>query len=162
MKYKLGEKHPELKLYRVVALKDFGFVKAGDVGGWVADENNLSQEGCCWVSGDALVSGDAHVYGDARVYGYAHVYGDARVSGSAHVYGDAQISGIRRTDGHTFCFVRDKDGGMRVIAGCRYFTMAEAREHWEQTRGGTPLGDETMAILDCLEAMSKVRPEGCV
>ena len=24
MKYKLGEKHPELNLYRIVALKDFG------------------------------------------------------------------------------------------------------------------------------------------
>jgi hypothetical protein len=40
--------------------------------------------------------------------------------------------------------------------------MEEAREHWEITRGGTPLGEETMAILDALESLSKVKPEGCV
>jgi hypothetical protein len=51
---------------------------------------------------------------------------------------------------------------MRVIAGCRYFTMEEARQHWQQTRGGTPLGNETMAILDAIEALAKVKPGGAV
>ena len=36
-----------------------GVVTAGDVGGWVESEKNLSQ-----VSGDAWVSGDAQVSGD--------------------------------------------------------------------------------------------------
>jgi hypothetical protein len=43
MKYKLGEKHPEKELYRIVAIKDFGDVKAGDVGGWVFG-TNVNQE----------------------------------------------------------------------------------------------------------------------
>jgi hypothetical protein len=64
MKYKLGEKHPTENLYRVVALKDFGNVKAGDIGGWVESEHNLSQEGDCWVYGDAYVCDDAQVYGE--------------------------------------------------------------------------------------------------
>jgi conserved hypothetical protein len=34
-------------LYRVQALKDFGDVKAGDKGGWVESEENLSHHGDC-------------------------------------------------------------------------------------------------------------------
>jgi hypothetical protein len=48
-----------------------------------------------------------------------------------------------------------KDEGARVKAGCRNLSMKAARKHWNDTRKGTPLGDETFAILDCLEAMAK-------
>jgi hypothetical protein len=41
-----------------------------------------------------------------------------------------------------------------ILAGCRYFTIWEAREHWTNSRGGTPLGDETMAILDHIERVA--------
>jgi hypothetical protein len=51
---------------------------------------------------------------------------------------------------------------MRIIAGCRYFTMEEAYTHWESTRGGTKLGDETIIILESIKALSKIKPEGCV
>ena len=51
---------------------------------------------------------------------------------------------------------------LRAIAGCRYFTMAEAHEHWQRTRGGTPLGDETFAILDALKALARIKAEGAV
>ena len=50
-------------LYRIRALRDFGNVRAGDVGGYIECERNLSQDG------NARVYGDAWVYGDARVYG---------------------------------------------------------------------------------------------
>lgn len=57
-----------------------------------------------------------------------------------------------RSDGYQF--VMNSDGGIR--AGCRVFhTMEEARKHWKRTRGGTPLGDETMKILDFLENVTK-------
>lgn len=38
-----------------------------------------------------------------------------------------------------------------ITAGCRYFSFKEAYDHWRSTRGGTPLGDETMLILDFLK-----------
>jgi hypothetical protein len=38
-----------------------------------------------------------------------------------------------------------------VRAGCRFFTLPEARDHWTRTRAGTPLGDETADILDMFE-----------
>ncbi len=59
---------------------------------------------------------------------------------------------LRRSDGYDFMPFECADGITRITAGCRYFTFPEAREHWQRTRGGTPLGDETMRILDALEA----------
>ena len=94
-------------LHRIRALMDiprFG-VKAGELGGFVEGENNLSQDGNAWVSGDsrvygnALVSGNAFVSGDARVYGDAFVFGNALVSGNAFVFGDARVSGEARVSG---------------------------------------------------------------
>ena len=56
MKYKLTETRNEDGLYQIRALKDFGNVKVGDLGGWIEKEANLSQQGNAWVSGNALVS----------------------------------------------------------------------------------------------------------
>ena len=62
------------------------------------------------------------------------------------------ILGPQRSDGCLF-YLTWTDAGWRVRAGCRDFpSFDEAREHWTATRKGTPLGDETFAILDYLEA----------
>ena len=87
-------------LYRIKALVQFGNVNAGDLGGWIEKEENLSQSGNAWVYGDARVSGNAEVSGNARVSGDARVYGDARVSGNAWVYGNAEVSGDARVYGN--------------------------------------------------------------
>ena len=73
-KYKLTEETKEWcghTLHRIEALKDFGDVKAGDKGGWIEKEENLSHQGDAWV------------YDSARVYDSAWVSGSARVSDSA-------------------------------------------------------------------------------
>ena len=78
-KYKLTDKTKEassIKLFRIQALRSFGDVNAGDLGGWVEGVKNLSQGGYAWVYGNARVFGDARVYGDARVSGDARVYGN--------------------------------------------------------------------------------------
>jgi len=90
-------------LFRVVALRDSSFAKAGELGGYIEGETNLSHEGDCWVSGNARVYGDARVYGNAWVGGDARVYGNAEVSGDAQVYGDARVGGNARfTGGYAF------------------------------------------------------------
>ena len=55
------------KLFRIKALISFGSVEAGELGGYVAKEGNLSHDGDAWVYGDARVYGNAWVSGDARV-----------------------------------------------------------------------------------------------
>ena len=93
-KYKLTDEAINVNgrtLYRIEALKDFGDVKKGDKGGYVENEENLSQSGGCWVYRDAAVYGSAKVYGDAEVYDDAAVYGDAEVYGCARVCNDAEV-----------------------------------------------------------------------
>ena len=80
-------------LHRIKALRDFGNVKKGDLGGFIEFEKNLSQYGWCWVFGEAKVYGDAEVYGDANVSGYAKVYGNAIVCGNAKVFDNADVFG---------------------------------------------------------------------
>jgi carbonic anhydrase/acetyltransferase-like protein (isoleucine patch superfamily) len=84
-------------LFRIKALRDFGNVKKGDIGGYVEGERNLSHGGNCWicdyavVSGHARVSFEAKVCGNAEVYGNAWIYDNAMVSGNASVYGNAMV-----------------------------------------------------------------------
>ena len=93
-KYELtGEvmEYERIVLHRIRAIKNFGDVKIGYLGGWIESEDNLSQEGLCWVHGNAMVYGNAKVYDNAKVYGCAKVYGSADIHGDAKVFGDARV-----------------------------------------------------------------------
>ena len=124
-------------LYRIEALRDFGDVKAGDKGGYVESEKNLSHDGNCWVYDDAEVYesarvygcaevyGDARVFCDARVYGNAEVYGDARVYDRADVFGDAEVGGD--------AWVVDKEDYIvfkNWWSSGRYFTWTRSNNMW--------------------------------
>ena len=97
------KQHHGITLYTIKALRDFGDVKAGDTGGWVESEDNLSQYGKCWIYDDAIVYGKSRVCNNATIHHKAEVHGSAKVSGNAsvydkaiighhaHVYGNAQI-----------------------------------------------------------------------
>ena len=87
------------KLYRIKALTSFSDVKKGDLGGWIAKEENLSQEGNAWVCDNATVFGDATVCDNAMVFGNATVCGNAWVCDNARVYGDAMVYGDARVYG---------------------------------------------------------------
>ena len=78
-------------LYRIRALIDFYDVSAGDLGGYIEKEANLSQEGTAWVYDNARVFGDAKICRDAKVRDNAWVYDDAYISDNARVYGNAKV-----------------------------------------------------------------------
>ena len=102
-KYKLTEETLEIEghvLNRIIALRDFGEVKKGDLGGFIEKESNLSHDWTCWIYNDAVVRGNAMVYGDAKVYGNAEVYGNATVCGEAMVYGNAEVYGEAKVCGN--------------------------------------------------------------
>ena len=92
------------KLYQIKALKDFGDVKAGDLGGYIEKEENLSQDGIAWVFDNALVYGDAEVYGNAQIHDIARVYDTARILGNAHVYGGARVYDNARVYGNALIY----------------------------------------------------------
>lgn len=79
-------------LRRVRALKDFGCVKKGEVGGWVEKEENLSAEGKAWIGDDAMVAGNARVQDNAKVYDNAKVNNNAIIQGKARVSNDAVVN----------------------------------------------------------------------
>ena len=88
-------------LYRIRALKDFELldgtiIHAGDLGGWIEKEDNLSQEG------SARVSGDARVSDNARVYRIEHIM----------TFGPAGSRNGATT------FYRNKNNGISVTCGC--------------------------------------------
>lgn len=107
---------------RIRALRDFGGVHAGDTGGWIESEKNLSHDGDAWVNGAA------QVYGDARVYGDAWVYGDAQVNGDARVYGGKW--------GKSPCFIQGTRWGINISSpdtvrcGCQDHTFQEWHDHY--------------------------------
>jgi hypothetical protein len=67
------------------------------------------------------------------------------------------IDGGIRADGYRFLLTRTEPGEWRVKAGCRNFTLAEAREHWGASYGRTELGAEALAIIDHMVALAELR-----
>ena len=96
-KFRLDETDRKIEygrtFYRIVALKDFADVKAGDKGGYVESEDNLSQDGNSWVYDNAIVWDKAFLFGDAKVSGFSQVYGNAKVGDRARVEDFVRISG---------------------------------------------------------------------
>lgn len=71
--------------YRIRALRDFGEVEKGQLGGHVESEKNLSHDGLCWIYDDATVCNHAQIIEDALVFDYADIRGNAIIGGEAVV-----------------------------------------------------------------------------
>lgn len=124
-----------VKLFRIKALIEFGNVKAGDLGGYIEKEKNLSHMGNAWVSGNAQVFGNARVFGNAWVsgdkdYAYAHGFGSCN---------------------HTTTFFRLKDGDVGVRCGCFYGTLAQFRDNVCETHGETKKAQEYLMLADLMD-----------
>ena len=152
-KYKLTDEttvvHGDITLYRIQALRDFGDVKKGDLGGFVESEENLFHRGDSWVYDNAKVFGNAHVFINAKVYGNAKVFDNASVLDNAQIYddafihGDALICGNTHVNGNTrifgkFCIDGDahisSDRDYIVFknwwSSGRYFTWTRSNDMW--------------------------------
>lgn len=85
------------KLYRIQAIRNFGDIKKGDIGGYIQSQKNLAHDGDCWVYDDAVVfenakiSQDAKIYNNARIYGFAEIYGHAEIYDYVEVFDYAAI-----------------------------------------------------------------------
>lgn len=150
-------------LYRIRALVTFGDVPAGQLGGWVESEKNLSHSGNAWITGNALVmdnalvtdnawvmnnasvTDNAWIAGNAWIMDNASVTNNASVTGKAMVTGDARVSksthllcvgGIGSRNGFT-TFARSKDKKIIVACGCFRGTIDEFVDRVKQVHGGT-------------------------
>ena len=97
-KYKLDRKDfvtakDGTKLYRIVALRNFGDVEKGQKGGYIQHEGNLSQHGDCWVAERAKVYHQARVEKNALACDYVEIYEQALMTDDSMASGHADLSG---------------------------------------------------------------------
>ena len=111
------------KLFRIKALVEFGDVSAGELGGYIEKEGNLSQDGSAWVSGNARVYGNAD---------YATAKGFGRIF-------------------RTTTFFRKKDKDIGVSCGCFYGTLEEFRKKVKETHGESKTAKEYLMLADLME-----------
>ena len=94
-KYQIIEQYTYLpdgrKVYRILALRDFGTVRRGTIGGFVESENNLSDDGRCWIADDAIAAGKSRVSGDSLLANRAMIDDYAKVTDNAAVRDDATL-----------------------------------------------------------------------
>ena len=92
----------EKMLHRIRAVRDIPEhnVKAGDLGGWLETEENLSHNGAAWVMNSAYVMGKARVMGKALVADSALVMDSAHVMDFARVMGKALVTDSARVMGN--------------------------------------------------------------
>lgn len=120
-KYEMIDMHMRyegVQVSRIRALRDFGNVRKGDIGGFIEDECNLSHHDDCWVYGRAIVCGFGAVFGNARI---VH---SAVVKDNATVYGDAIVRGNTVIDGHvSLCTDQQLDTYKRYKTSRRSTTL---------------------------------------
>jgi len=86
-----GEKR-HVTLRQIVALQDFHDVQAGTLGGWVEDEQVLSQQGSCWIYDE-----------NSMVFGGSRIRDSARISQPCTIYDGVEIGGHAWVDGSEIC-----------------------------------------------------------
>ncbi|BFH12735.1 hypothetical protein WJ0W_004632 [Paenibacillus melissococcoides] len=116
------------KLHRIRAIRDFGDVKAGDLGGWIESKHNLSHAGKCWVYDESAIFGSASVIGNAEVKNESMIYDSACVDSGAvidnsEVFGSAQVSGFAQVAKGSLVYQR------ALIAGDTKVFNAEIGAH---------------------------------
>ena len=112
-----------IEFKQIRAIISFGCVVAGEIGGWIECEENLSQSGNAWVSGNAEGKKDD----------------DYMVIGGAGRYN-------RFT---TFFKCRDKT--IKVVCGCFFGTIIEFRAKVKETHNGNKHEKVYLAMADMVE-----------
>lgn len=115
----------ERTMHQICAIRDFSDIKAGDIGGWIEKDGNLSQDDDAWVCGNAQVCGDAWVYGKH------HLWTSPRIGSR---------NGVTT-------FYRGAEGKIFVVCGCFHNTIEKFEERVKITHGNNQHAqDYEMAI----------------
>ncbi len=138
-----GEKR-HVTLRQIVALQDFHDVQAGTLGGWVEDEQVLSQQGSCWIYDE-----------NSMVFGGSRIADSARISQPCTIYDGVDISGHAWVDGAEICRGARLSGNVlvqrsRVSGECLLGDDARILNGSEiiAARGLTLDNDATLRIYD--------------
>lgn len=135
-------------LHRIRALVDIPFrgIKAGQLGGFIEKEDNLSHDGNAWVGGNAIVCDNAvvkdnalvtdnakltnncKVYGNAEIMDRAELSHRCDVSGSAKIYGYSVLQGAAKVYGNALVYGNAAiSGNSEIFGNARIFGSAHTQ-----------------------------------
>lgn len=116
----------ETKELNGITLKQIVRLGDGEIGGWIECEDNLSQDGRCWVDSTSMVYGRAKVSGDVLVEHGSVVRDDAVVTGACVVCNKSTVQGRAKVNGYVYLdntFVADST----EISGYCFFYDSKVR-----------------------------------
>ena len=137
-------------LHRIKALRDFSDVQAGELGGWIEKEENLSHAGKAWVYCEACVFDNAKVSDCAKISGYAKVFCNACVYGSAEVrcyakvYDDAEVYDRAWVSGRTKIFGRSQVYGRAKVSESAQIDEDVKILNWAEVYGNAQVFGHTL------------------
>ena len=154
-KYELTEETKVIggkTLFRIRALRSFGDIKAGDLGGFIENERNLSHEGNAWVSGDARVEDNARVDGDAWVDGNAQVSGDGLINSNNDYLYEKGLGSHNRPAS----FFKCKDRHIHVLCGCFDGNLDEFENKVKEEHGNSKYAKEYLGFIEVVKTHFEV------
>ena len=123
-------------LYRIRALKDFtnkqctgsiNEIKVGDLGGYVQSEENLSQNGQCWIFDNAAVYDNGMICDNAIICDNAKIHNNVKIGGDVEIYRNAEIDDNVKIYGNGAIGKNVKIGGDVLICGDTRIVNADIR-----------------------------------
>ena len=138
--------------YRIQALIDISGIyeiSAGEMGGFIEKEENLSHDGNAWVFGNALVCGNAQVCDNALVCGNALVGCNAqvRVDGRVNSICSVLVIGPIGSRGGSTTFYLNSYGGINVSCGCFTGSISDFEKAVQETHGESIFAKEYAAAI---------------
>ena len=149
-------------LHRIKAIRNFGNVKIGELGGYIEKESNLSHNGKCWVYDDAKVFNDANVVDNAKLYEYAMVFDNAYVSDNALIFGYASVYEFAEV-----CNNSEVYGHAKVYGDSSILNSSEVYDH-AQVYGCSSIVDHSTVAGDSIicnaniRGYAKINQNGCI
>ena len=107
----------KIKEYEGKILRQIVRLEDNLIGGWIEKEENLSQQGNCFVYGNAKVFDNAKIYDNARVFDNAEVFGSAEVYDNAMVYSNAMVYDNAEIFDDTMVFDDARIYGNAIVCG---------------------------------------------
>ena len=80
-------------LYRIKALRNFGDVTKGDIGGFIQHEDNLSHDGNCWIYDDAKAMDNSAMYGNSAMYHNSRMHDNTKMYDNSTLYNNSTMYG---------------------------------------------------------------------
>ena len=110
-------------LFQIKCTKSFKYANEGDLGGYVEKEDNLSQSGDAWVSGDADIENDNEHCG---------------------------FDGFGSCNRHTHAYMT-KEKKVEIICGCFRGSIEEFEKKVEETHSGTVYEKQYKSIINVIK-----------